>query len=84
MLEILNVFVKISRFRKFEIKKPDSMNYTEHQKKRHMNTRYQHGRLHTGCFENHSSHIPSPIPSHFQAVMIQNDVRLHVSRKRYM
>ena len=21
---------------------------------------YQHGRLHTGCFENHSSHIPSP------------------------
>ena len=34
--------------------------YTEQQKKRRMNTRYQHGRLHTGCFENHSSRIPSP------------------------
>ena len=34
--------------------------YTEQQKKRRMNTKYQHGRLHTKCFENHSSHIPSP------------------------
>ena len=55
---------------------------TEQQKKRCMNTRYQHGRLHTGCFENHSSRIPSPGFS--GTVMIQNDVRLHISRKRYM
>ena len=34
--------------------------YTEQQKKRRMNTRYQHGRSHAGCFENHSSCIPSP------------------------
>ena len=34
--------------------------YTEQQKKRRMNTIYQHGRLHTGCVENHSSRIPSP------------------------
>ena len=34
--------------------------YTEYQKKRRMNTIYQHGRLHTRCFENHSSRIPSP------------------------
>ena len=54
--------------------------YTEQQKKRRMNTRYQHGRLHTGCFENHSSRIPG-FPG---KVMIQNDVRLHISRKRYM
>ena len=62
---------------------PYRVQYTEQQKKRRMNTIYQHGRLHTGCFE--TIQVASHPPIGFSGtVMIQNDVRLHISRKRYM
>ena len=48
-----------------------------------MNTIYQHGRLHTGCFETIQVAFHPPI-GFVGTVMIKNDVRLHISRKRYM